>query len=279
MRPRWLFGLVAVVLLTVPAAVQAQRGGGSGGARGAGPSGAMSFAGGAPHSAGIRTIPSVTIANGSSVARPRANPFSVYGVARPYRLSGTIGTPALGIRAPHNGAIPGGNHSGNGGNRDHHPRNPRVATPQFYFLTGGGYYYSGPGILDDSEGQTQDATDQRDVVADQRDVAADQQDEGQQADDQQPRDDEQRDLRTEAVNEAVPAPEQQQAAPLPDVGSFTLVMRDGTQVDALAFTRAQDKIIYITPDGGRRTVAVSDIDGDSTERINEERGTPLQLPL
>jgi hypothetical protein len=171
------------------------------------------------------------------------------------------------MRAPHAGAFP----NGNGANHKHRPRNPRGATPQFYFLTGG-YYYADPGALDDSDGQTQDATDQRDVVADQ-------QDEGQQPDDQQPPpDDQQRDVRADAGN--APAPEQeQQAAPLPDVGSFTLVMRDGTQVDALAFTRAQDKIIYITPDGGRRTVAVSDIDSDSTARVNEERGTPLQSPL
>jgi len=30
---------------------------------------------------------------------------------------------------------------------------------------------------------------------------------------------------------------------------------------------------------GRRTVAVRDIDSNSTERVNQERGTPLQLPL
>ncbi len=268
MRPKWLYGLVAMVLLAVPAAVQAQRGSGGSGVRAGGSSGAMSFAGNASHSAGIRTIPTVTIANGSSVARPRTNPFTVYGVGTPYRLAGAAGSPGLGIRAPRVGSIP----TGNGGNRNHHPRNPRGATPQFYFLTGGGYYYAGPGIADDSDGQTQDATDQRDVVAGQ-------QDEGQQADDQQPPDDQQRDFRADAANAPVSEPERQEAAPLPDVGSFTLVMRDGTQVDALAFTHAQDKIIYITPDGGRRTVAVSDIDTDSTARVNEERGTPLQSPL
>jgi hypothetical protein len=267
MRPKWLFVLVAVVLLAVPVAVQAQRGGG-GGVRAAGPSGAMSFSGGASHSVGIRTIPTVTVANGSSVARTRTNLFTVYGVAPPYRLAGAAGSPALGTRAPHVGSIP----AENGGNRNHHPRNPRGATPQFIFLTGGGYYYAGPVADDDSDGQTQDATDQRDVVAGQ-------QDEGQPPDDQPPPADQQSDFRTDAMNAPMPAPEQQQAPPLPDVGSFTLVLRDGTQVDALAFTRAQDKIIYITPDGGRRTVAVSDIDSDSTARLNEERGTPLQLPL
>jgi hypothetical protein len=271
MRAKWLFGLLTMVLLAVPAAVHAQRGGGGGGMRGGGASGAMSFSGGASHSIAIRTIPTVTIANGSSAGRAQTNPFTAYGAAAPYRLAGAAGNSPLGIRAPHVGPIRGGN--GGNGNRNHQPpRNPRGGTPQFIFLTGGGYYYAGPVADDESDGQTQDANDQRDVVADQ-------QDESQQTDNQQAPDDQQGDYRADAANAPMPGPERQEAAPLPDVGAFTLVMRDGTQVDALAFTRAQDKIIYITPDGGRRTVSASDIDSDSTARVNEERGTPLQMPL
>ena len=270
MRYRWLIGVAAVVLLAVPGGVQAQRGGGGGGMRAGGPVGGMSFTGNASHSVGLRTIPTVTIANGgSSAARPRTNPFTAYGATVPYRLAGAAGSRSLGIRAPHRGPIS----IGNGGNGNHPPRNPRGNTPQFLFLTGGGYYYAGPDAADDSdEGLTQDATDQRDVVAGE-------QDEGQPGDEQQPPDDQQGDFRTDAMNAPMSAPAPQEAAPLPDVGSFTLVMRDGTQVDALAFTHAQDKIVYITPDGGRRTVALKDIDSDSTERVNEERGTPLQSPL
>jgi len=74
-----------------------------------------------------------------------------------------------------------------------------------------------------------------------------------------------------------PAPESQ--SPLPDVGQFTLVLRNGTQIQAVAFTRANDRIIYITSDGSRRTIAVADLNSDETLRINQERGTPLQLPL
>ncbi|MGA7852956.1 MAG: hypothetical protein WCA15_06480 [Candidatus Acidiferrales bacterium] len=271
MTPRWLLGMVAMALLAAPAAVQAQRGGGGGGMRAGGPSGAMSFSGGGTHSAAIRTIPSVTINNSSSAGRARTIPFTTYGAAAPYRFTGATGNSPLGIRAPHVGPIRVGN--GGNGNRNHPPpRNPRGGTPQFVFLTGGGYYYAGPVADDESDGPTQDATDQRDVVADQGD-------DGQQGDGQQAPDDQQGDYRNDAMNEPMPAPERQEAAPLPDVGSFTLVMRDGTQVDALAFTRAQDKIVYITPDGGRRTVSASDIDSDSTARVNEERGTPLQLPL
>jgi len=64
-----------------------------------------------------------------------------------------------------------------------------------------------------------------------------------------------------------------------DEGEFTLVLRDGKQFQAAAFTRMNDRIVYITPDGGRRTVPVGDLDSDATLRINQERGTPLQLPL
>jgi hypothetical protein len=73
--------------------------------------------------------------------------------------------------------------------------------------------------------------------------------------------------------------QQAEAPALPDVGQFTLVLQGGRQIQAIAFTRTNDRIIYITSDGNRRTLALSDLDTDATLRINEERGTPLQLPL
>lgn len=69
------------------------------------------------------------------------------------------------------------------------------------------------------------------------------------------------------------------APPLPDAGQFTLVLRDGAQVEAVAFTRGNDQIIYITREGTRRTIPLGNLDVDATLRINQERGTPLQLPL
>jgi hypothetical protein len=74
-----------------------------------------------------------------------------------------------------------------------------------------------------------------------------------------------------------PAPEI--SAPLPDVGQFILVLQSGKQIQAVAFTRAGDRIIYITTDGSRRTLATDDLDSNETNRINQERGTPLQLSL
>ena len=76
------------------------------------------------------------------------------------------------------------------------------------------------------------------------------------------------------ASEAAPA-----AQPLPDVGQFILVLRNGTRIQAVAFTSSKGQIVYITADGSRRTIALSDLDSETTERVNEERGTPLQLPL
>ena len=67
------------------------------------------------------------------------------------------------------------------------------------------------------------------------------------------------------------------SAPLPDVGSFTLVLHDGKQIQAVAFSRIKDRIAYITPDGARRTIEAVDLDSDATVRVNQDRGTPLEL--
>jgi len=64
-----------------------------------------------------------------------------------------------------------------------------------------------------------------------------------------------------------------------DVGQFVLALRNGTQIQTVAFSRANDRIIYITSDGLRRTLPLADIDIPSTVQINDERGTPLQFPL
>ena len=79
----------------------------------------------------------------------------------------------------------------------------------------------------------------------------------------------------EAPPSAVPAEVEQ--PPLPDVGQFVLVLRDGTQIQAVAFTRQNDRIVYITTDGRRRSVAIGDLDTAATRGLNDERGTPLQL--
>lgn len=76
-----------------------------------------------------------------------------------------------------------------------------------------------------------------------------------------------------------PVAQAQPEAPLPDAGEFILVRRDGTQISAVAFVRQADKIAYITRDGNRRFLPLSDLDAGATKTVNEDRGTSLQLPL
>jgi hypothetical protein len=66
--------------------------------------------------------------------------------------------------------------------------------------------------------------------------------------------------------------------PVRDAGDFVLVRRDAGLLFAVAFTTSTDRLTYVTHEGVRRTVALADLDFDATERINEERGTQLQLP-
>lgn len=134
-------------------------------------------------------------------------------------------------------------------------RNAGFAGSGFYLLDGGGYYEVPP-ESSEAEQPPQQPQPQQPIVIVQAPQAG------------QP-----------AEASAPPEPEET-SAPLPeDVGQFVLVLRNGTQIQAVAFTRANDHIVYITADGFRRTLALADVDTQSTVRINEERGTPLQLPL
>lgn len=130
-----------------------------------------------------------------------------------------------------------------------------VGAPGFFLLDGGGAYAYPPGPAGPDQGdQSTAAPAQQQVI-----VAQAPSNQQTQASDTPP-DDSDQDL-------------------IPDVGEFTLVLRNGTSISAIAFTRVNDRIVYITPDGSRRTVAASEIDSDATERTNQERGTPLQLTL
>jgi hypothetical protein len=147
----------------------------------------------------------------------------------------------------------------------HRPRKPKTFNG-FIFLDGGGAYVlpvdAGAGLNGDADAQ----------------VAQDQgQDQGQQLQGaQQEREQSQQGLQQEQLNTRLA---EEQSASLPDEGEFTLILRSGQEIEAVAFTRVDDRIVYITVGGGRRTVAVRDVDVEATVRLNQERGTPLQISL
>ena len=72
-----------------------------------------------------------------------------------------------------------------------------------------------------------------------------------------------------------PAAEEQ---PLPDPGEFVLVQRDGRLLFAVGFTAELGHVVYVTKEGLRRSIALDQLDVDATLRMNEERGSSIQLP-
>jgi len=276
MKPRLLTGLMGV-LLAMPSVVAAQRGAVGGFA----PSGAH-FApvssGSAPHAASlVRTSSSVpsTVPTSSTAGHARAGIHSGDVPSRHAALSSAQRNQSAGNRVfTPIGAPPVGR-------RNPPPVTTPVANPRVVYILGaGGYYYAAP--PDASPDQAQESAEV----------------EGQQADDQQPgaaddrngdrsaeRNGERADNRDDGPSEAIaaaPAGEKQEAEqqePLPDVGTLTLVLRDGSRLDVVAFTMTQGQVVYITPEGRRLTISAEIFDADATQRVNQERGTPMQLPL
>jgi hypothetical protein len=70
--------------------------------------------------------------------------------------------------------------------------------------------------------------------------------------------------------------------PLRESEELVLIRRDGALLFAVAFTVRPDaagdaRVVYITREGHRRSVAVAELDLPATRDMNEARGTSLQL--
>jgi hypothetical protein len=85
------------------------------------------------------------------------------------------------------------------------------------------------------------------------------------------------DKRSDTSNLSASQPESQAAAPVRDVGDFLLVRRDGRILFASVFSVVGMQLQYVTPEGIRHTLAMSDLDADATRQMNEARGTTLQI--
>ncbi len=71
----------------------------------------------------------------------------------------------------------------------------------------------------------------------------------------------------------------QPSEPPHELGEFVLVRRDGRVVFAVAFSAEGDRLVYVTREGVRRSLPLAELDLDTTQRMNEERGTTLHLPV
>jgi len=68
------------------------------------------------------------------------------------------------------------------------------------------------------------------------------------------------------------APKESEFAPL------LLVRRDGQVIEASGFTVTSDQVIYVTPQGLRRSFPVTELDKNATRDWNDARGTTVTLP-
>jgi hypothetical protein len=173
----------------------------------------------------------------------------------------TSGSPGLGFDFPHLAAISGGSRRGSvhGGHRN------RFDQGAFVPILFGGYpYYPYDMVYDQPEPQpVQQYQPQPQIIVIQQPAAAPQQVAGADSNAASAR-------RDSSLPDA-------QVAPVRDVGDFILVRRDGRVVFASVFSVVGAQVQYVTPEGIRRTLAVSDIDSDATQQMNEARGTTVQI--
>ncbi len=60
---------------------------------------------------------------------------------------------------------------------------------------------------------------------------------------------------------------------------YVLVRKDGREIFAVAFSARDGRIIYITREGVRRSLALADVDREATALRNDERGAEVRLPI
>jgi len=186
----------------------------------------------------------------SSVFVPASNSFS---------LDSISGVPGLGFDFPHLAAISGaaGNSSFQFG------RNGRRGQGTFVPILFGGYpyYYDDTGADQADQPAAQQTQPQPQIIVIQQPVPAQQS----------------ADSGNDAGNVTASAPAPQATEPIPDVGDFILVRRDGRIFFASVFSVVGAQLQYVTPDGIRRTLAMSDLDAGATQQMNEARGTEVQF--
>jgi len=85
-----------------------------------------------------------------------------------------------------------------------------------------------------------------------------------------------------SVNSAVasttsPSASAATAVPVREVGEFILIRRDGRVLFASMFYVSGGQLHYVTPEGVRHTVPVTELDSNATHQMNDALGSPIQI--
>jgi hypothetical protein len=179
--------------------------------------------------------------------------------ANSFRFDSTSGVPGLGFDFPHLAAVSGGLRN-NPLDFDHHGHRGQGSFVPIFF---GGYPYGYDDLGYDQQDQqtAQPSQPQPQIIVIQQPVPA-QQDAA---------------LGSDGANLPASETESQVAAPIRDVGDFILVRRDGRVLFASIFSVVGAQLQYVTPEGIRHTLAMSDLDAEATQQMNEARGTTVQI--
>jgi hypothetical protein len=81
-----------------------------------------------------------------------------------------------------------------------------------------------------------------------------------------------------AAQQQPPAPAPGYYAPSEPVYEYVFVKRDGTKIFAVAYSLTKDNLQYVTKEGLRRTLPLTSLDFEATQKSNEERGNSVTLP-
>ena len=179
--------------------------------------------------------------------------------ANSFDFTGQNGVPGLGFDFPHLAAV-GGNFRGNPPGFGRGMRRHRDFGGNFGagILFGGFPYYSD---FSDYQQEPQQPQQPQIIVIQQPVPAA-------------PSEQQVAPSRDTIPEAAQPAPP---PAPVRDIGEFVLVRRDGRIVFASVFSVTGSQVQYVTPEGIRRVLPLSELDTAATQEMNEARGTTLQF--
>jgi len=182
---------------------------------------------------------------------PDANSFS---------FDDTSGVPGLGFDFPHLAAISGALRNNPSMHFRHHDFRGQGSFVPIFF-GGYPYYYDEMGYDQSEQQAVQPSQPQPQIIVIQQPAPVQQN----------------ADAGSNSGNSPATMPAPQAEAPIPDVGNFILVRRDGRVLLASAFSVVGSQLQYVTPEGIRRTLEVSELDAAATQQMNEARGTTVEI--